>query len=167
MPIQPPVLNIRAGLQPGDIGYIIYLHGLLYAKEYGFDTTFDGCVASGMGEFAQTYDPQKDCLWVAELDREIVGSIAIVGQPDGIARLRWFLVHPRARGCGFGRGLLECALGFCRKCGFSSVFLWTLDNLEVAIHLYRAAGFRPTEEETHFIWGHTLTKVRYDLRLQP
>jgi ribosomal protein S18 acetylase RimI-like enzyme len=167
MPTPPPDPHIRAGLQPGDIGCVITLHGLLYAEEYGFDTTFDGYVASGMGEFAQTYDPQKDCLWVAELDGEIVGSIAIVGQPDGIARLRWFLVHPRARGYGLGRKLLDRALAFCRERGFNAVFLWTLDNLDAAIHLYRSAGFRPTEEKTHSIWGHTLTEVRYDLHLQP
>ena len=167
MPTPPPELHIRAGLEPGDIGYVIHLHGLLYAEEYRFDTTFDGYVASGMGEFAKTYDPQKDCLWVAEANGEIVGSIAINGQPDQAAQLRWFIVHPRARGGGLGRRLLEAALGFCRERGFSAVFLWTLDNLDAAIHLYRSAGFRQTDEKTHVIWGHTLTEARYELSLQP
>jgi ribosomal protein S18 acetylase RimI-like enzyme len=159
-------VRIRAGLRPGDIGYITYLHGILYAEEYHYDTTFDGYVALGIGEFAKAYNPGKDCLWVAEADGQIVGSIAIVGRPGGEAQLRWFLVHPAARGQGWGRALLEEALRFCREKGVGSVFLWTVGNLEAAVHLYRSVGFERTEQQTHHIWGQALTEERYDLSLR-
>ena len=56
-------MNIRTYLQPGDIGTIIQLHGILYAQEYGLDHTFEGYVASGMGEFAASYDQENDYRW--------------------------------------------------------------------------------------------------------
>ena len=105
-------MNIRTYLQPGDIGTIIQLHGILYDREYGLDHTFEGYVASGMGEFAAAYDPANDYFAVAEVDGRIIGSIVIVHQADQVARLRWFLVLPEARGAGLGRRMLEDAMTF-------------------------------------------------------
>ena len=158
-------IQIRAGLHPGDVGYVTYLHGILYAEEYQYDTTFDGYVALGMGEFARDYDSRKDCLWVAEMGDQIVGSIALVGKPDNTAQLRWFIVHPVARGQGLGRRLLAEALDFCREKQFASVFLWTVSNLDAAIYLYRSAGFNRIEQATHHLWGHVITEERYHLSL--
>jgi GNAT superfamily N-acetyltransferase len=94
-----------------------------------------------------------------------VGSIAIVGQADGVAQLRWFLVKPEARGIGLGRRLLREALEFCRDSECRRVFLWTLAELKTAAHLYEQAGFRKTEQKTHEIWGCVRTEERYDLTL--
>lgn len=159
-----PQIEIRTDIRPGDIGYLVYLHGIVYANEYQLDHTFEGYVAAGLGEFAKSYDEGKDRLWLAEIESRIVGSIAIVGLPDKTAQLRWFLVHPDARG-GLGRRLLEGALEFCRLRDFDSVFLWTLSGLPAAAHLYQHAGFRRTEQKTHEIWGSTRTEERYDLVL--
>jgi len=53
-------MQIHTNFRPGDLGYIIYLHGSLYAAEYGLDHTFEGEVAARMGEFAKSFDPKKD-----------------------------------------------------------------------------------------------------------
>ena len=157
--------HIRSNLRPGDIGYIIYLHGALYAKEYGWDYTFEGYVAQSLATFALSSDARKDSLWIAEIDGQIVGSIGVVGNSNSEAQLRWLLVHPAQRGSGLGRILLNKALEFCRDREFKSVFLWTVSDLKVAAHLYQLAGFRKTEEKTHRMWGKTLTEERYDLLL--
>jgi len=158
-------MNIRTQLKPGDIGYIIYLHGTLYAQEYELDQTFEGDVAIKMGEFAKTYDPNKDFFAVAELNGQIVGSIVINGLSDEIALLRWFLVHPDARGRGLGHQLIDNALAFCRERGFKKVRLWTISELKAAAHLYKEAGFVVTREETHEIWGAQRTEQEYELTL--
>jgi ribosomal protein S18 acetylase RimI-like enzyme len=163
---QTPIA-VRTEVKPGDIGYITYLHGVLYAEEYGLDCTFEGYVADGLARFALAFDARKDRLWVAELDGHIVGSIGIVGASASEAQLRWFLVHPTCRGRGLGRTLLQEALRFCRDRSFASVFLWTFSELQTAAHLYRSVGFRKTEHKTHPIWGKMLTEQRYDLVLRP
>lgn len=163
--ITPEVITIRTELQPGDIGYIIYLHGSLYAREYALDRTFEGDVARNMGGFAKTYDPRTDYFAVAELNGSIVGSIVINGLPDEVGLVRWFLVHPSVRGRGLGHELINGALAFCRERGFKKVRLWTISELKAAAHLYRQAGFVVTREETHEIWGATRTEQEYELNL--
>ncbi|HEY2961561.1 MAG TPA: GNAT family N-acetyltransferase [Pyrinomonadaceae bacterium] len=156
-------MEIRTHIEPGDIGYITYLHGVLYAREYGLDHTFEGHVAERLGEFAKQYDPSKDYFAVAEIDQRIVGSIMIHGLPDNTAMLRFFLVHPDARGRGLGKELMGRALAFCREHAFERIFLWTISDLKTAIHLYKQAGFECTERNTHEIWGASRTEERYDL----
>ena len=163
--IVPEVITIRTELQPGDIGYLIYLHGVLYAHEYGLDGTFEGGVAERFGEFAQEYDPRKDYFAVAELNGRIVGSVVINGLSDELAQLRWCLAHPDARGRGLGHELINGALAFCRERGFKRVHLWTITELAAARHLYQLAGFVVTREETHEIWGAMRTEQEYELEL--
>ena len=157
--------KIRHHVKPGDIGYITYLHGILYAKEYGYDQTFEAYVVGGLAEFVQSFSPDKDRIWLAETNGQIIGSIAIVGHSKVDAQLRWFLVHPDYRGLGIGKELLKDALQFCKECKYKTIFLWTTSELMEAGHLYTRFGFSKTEEKTHEIWGKKVTEERYDLHL--
>ncbi len=155
---------IRHDLRPGDIGYLIYLHGILYAQEHGFDHTFEPYVAGPMAEFVKSRT-ERERLWIVEKDGQILGSVAIVKFSETQAQLRWLLLHPDARGCGMGKSLVEKAVQFCRDRGYSAVFLWTVNALEAAARLYESVGFRVTEEKTREIWGTVVTEQRYDLEL--
>jgi len=72
-------MRIRNNLNPGDLGYIIQLHGTLYAHEYNLDHTFEGYVAARMGEFAQSFDARKDFVAIAEDDEQIVPTGGVHG----------------------------------------------------------------------------------------
>ena len=165
-------VRIRSELRPGDIGMVIYLHGTLYAKEQGWDHTFEAYVAGPLGEFARS-PARRSRLWIVERESEktadrggqVAGSIAIVEASATEAQLRWYLLHPDLRGRGIGRRLLEGAISFCRGEGYESVFLWTVSALTAAATLYRAAGFHLTEEQEQRLWGATVIEQRYELRL--
>lgn len=158
-------LRIRTTLAPGDLGRITALHGVLYAQEYGWTTPFEAYVAEGLARFGRAARTEADRIWLAEKGDRLVGCIAIVGHPDGSAQLRWFLVHPEARGVGLGRRLFEAAMDFCRARAVGTVFLWTAAGLPAAAHLYRSVGFRLTEEHAEDGWGAPATVQRYELRL--
>ena len=159
-------VTVRHDLRPGDMGRVIAMHGVLYAEEYGFDHGFEAYVAETVAELGRLVRPGLDRLWVAEWDGRLVGSIAILGRADGAAQLRWFLVHPEARGSGLGRRLIADALAFCRTAGYRSVYLWTVTGLDAAARLYVAAGFRRTETKPPAtLWGVQLAEERYDLDL--
>ena len=102
----PPNINIRCDLQPGDVGYLVFLHGTIYAAEQGWDHTFEAYVAGPLAEFAKSHS-ERERIWIVERSGEVAGSIAIVEAPDNKAQLRWLLLHPDLRGRGIGRTLMQ------------------------------------------------------------
>jgi ribosomal protein S18 acetylase RimI-like enzyme len=137
----------------------------MYAREHGYDQTFEAYVACGLAEFVQSFNPDKDRIWLAETKTRIIGSVAIVGHSRTSAQLRWFLVHPEYRRLGIGKQLLEEAVRFCKECKYKTIFLWTTNELTAASHLYTRFRFIKTEEKTHRIWGKTVTEEKYELHL--
>jgi DNA-binding MarR family transcriptional regulator/GNAT superfamily N-acetyltransferase len=154
----------RDELKPGDLGYLIYLHGKLYAAESGYTLEFEGYVAKTFYEFVEHYDHVNDKIWLASYNDEIVASIAILKRSKDEAQLRWFLVHPMFRGTGVGRKLLETALSYCAQ-RFRRVYLLTADTQHKAIAMYQKAGFTLTSSTAVEQWGKRLREERYDLIL--
>src|SRR5262245_57962092 len=70
-------ITLRTELRAGDVGMIIYLHGVIYAAERGFDATFEAYVAEPLAEFVRAGNP-RERLWIAERAGRIVGCVAIV-----------------------------------------------------------------------------------------
>ena len=157
-------ISIRNDLRPGDIGYLIFLHGVLYAEEYQFDATFEPYVAGPMAEFSKSHS-ERERIWIVEKAGAVAGSVAIVEAPENAAQLRWLILHPGVRGLGLGRRLVREAVDFSSACGYERIFLWTVKGLAAATRIYTALGFRLTEENTHPIWGNTITEQRFELEL--
>ena len=155
-------IRFRKMLKPGDLGTIVYLHGLLYAHEYGYDHTFEPYVAEPLSKFV-LFQSDRERIWIAEKNEKIVGSVAIVKYIENKAQLRWLLVHPSERGAGVGKKLVGSALEFGRNAGYESVFLWTLNILPVAARIYRSFGFEKVEEKPGRVWGVGLTEEKYML----
>ncbi|KIC41948.1 MarR family transcriptional regulator [Ruegeria sp. ANG-R] len=142
--------------EPGDLGTITHQHGRLYAKEYGWDWTFEALVAEIVGHFAKSYDPDCERCWVAERDGAVIGSVFIVREDEETAKLRLLYVDESARGLGLGRKLVEETLRFARAKGYKRMVLWTNDVLVSARRIYEAAGFELLEEEPHHSFGKDL-----------
>ncbi|MCX5826769.1 MAG: GNAT family N-acetyltransferase [Deltaproteobacteria bacterium] len=155
---------VRFELRPGDIGYITWLHGILYAKEQGWNHTFEAYVAGPLAEFAKMQSARQR-IWIAELDGKIVGTVAVVDAGENRAQLRWLLVDPCARGVGLGRRLVKESIQFATESGYRSIFLWTVSDLHAAGALYRSCGFAKTLKQPRVIWGKMVTEERYDLAL--
>lgn len=159
---------LRTQLRPGDIDQVVLLHGRLYAREHGYDHTFEAYVAEPLARFACTASP-RERIWLAERDERILGCIAIVAAESApeVAQLRWFLVDPVARGAGLGRRLIEEAIAFARDQGYRSIVLWTVGDLHAAAHLYRSAGFRRVGQRPGHVWGVDVVEEQYELAAIP
>jgi len=147
---------------PGDVGYVAHLHGDLYSKTCQFGPIFEYYVMKGLTEFMLDHDGGE--LWIAEVNGNAVGSIAITKAKDSEAQLRWFLIDENYQGMGIGNKLMETALNFSKAQNYRHVFLWTVNILEPARHLYSKYNFKLTEEKANEEWTKTpLVEERWDL----
>ena len=146
---------IHRGYLPGCIGRITELHARYYAALVGFDVPFEAKVATELSTFCVDYSDDRDGLWLALIDGQVQGSIAIDGTHADAhgAHLRWFITANMLRGQGAGQALLGSALRFCDDKGYRKVVLWTFDELHAARHLYEKHGFRLAHTQRGAQWG--------------
>lgn len=157
-------ISIRTTLRPGDIGYVTYMHGALYSKEYNYGLPFESYVARGLCEFYEKYDPRRNRIWACEQNDRMIGFLLLMDRGSA-AQLRYFLIEPEYRGIGLGTKLLDFYMDFLRECGYRESYLWTTHELDAAAHLYTRLGFQLTEEKESSAFGKPLREQRYDLML--
>ena len=163
-PIEPEPYSLRPH-RPGDIGWVVHRHSVLYHREYDFDTSFEALVAEIGAQFIRNFDPARERAWIAERRDEIVGSVFLVRQSDSVAKLRLLLVEPSVRGLGLGRRLTEECIAFARDRGYAKITLWTHDVLTAARAIYDRAGFRLIASEPHHSFGQDLIGENWELDL--
>ena len=157
-------ISFRTELRSGDIGYVTYMHGSLYHKEYGYGLSFENYVAKGLCEFYEKYNPKRNRIWACEHNDRMIGFLLLMERGEA-AQLRYFLIEPNYRGIGLGAKLMNLYMDFLRACGYKTSYLWTTHELSTAASLYKRHGFRLTGEKDSTAFGKPVREQRYDLIL--
>jgi DNA-binding MarR family transcriptional regulator/predicted N-acetyltransferase YhbS len=158
--LEPAAVRIR-GLEPGDLGWLVERHGVLYASEYGWDQSFERLVA----QIAADFNPGTDRAWIAERDGQRLGAVLCVHHDDTTAKLRTLLVEPEARGLGLGTTLVQAVIRHAKHSGYTTLTLWTNDILTAARHIYEREGFTLEHEAPNPAFGHDLVEQTWSLTL--
>jgi GNAT superfamily N-acetyltransferase len=158
-------ISIHREFSPGDLGQLVYIHGVQNFADYGFNQVHEAYCAKIAVELILDRDKRRSSAWLAKKENKIVGSILIVERPSNQAQLRLLFVDRTVRGIGLGRWLVEESIRYCRASGFNLVYLWTVDGLDRAISLYESVGFARVAEKTVEEWGRRGVEVRFDLHL--
>lgn len=151
--------------RPGDLGWVVQVHGELYAREYGFDAQFEGLVATVAGKFLQQFDPQHEKGWIAEVDGERAGSVFVVRKSPTVAQLRLLILRPEARGLGLGGRLTDECIAFARSRGYRKLTLWTQSILTAARAIYASRGFVLKRSEPYAAFSQQLVSEVWELKL--
>ena len=151
--------------QPGDLGWIVRMHGALYASEYGYDSHFEAVVARIAADFLDRFDATRERCWIAEVDGENVGSVCLVKKSAAVAKLRLLIVDPKARGLGIGRRLVDECIRFARQAGYRKITLWTHGHLAAARAIYESSGFVCVDRTRSKTFGKNLVDETWELKL--
>ena len=115
-----------------------------YANSLTIDLSFQNFeaeVANLPGEYA----PPRGVLLLAYVDHALAGCCALrpldTADTPHTAEMKRLYVRKAFRGFGLGRQLAEAALDAALHCGYASVVLDTLDEMEAARNLYSGLGF--------------------------
>lgn len=163
-PASAPTLVLRDP-QPGDMGWVVQQHGEVYAREYGWDSTFEALVAGIVAGYMRDHQPAWERCWIAELDGERCGSVFVVRKSKTVAQLRLLILTPQARGLGLGARLTDECIAFARGKGYKKMVLWTNSCLDGARAIYAKRGFALVKSEPYTGFGKDLVGETWELRL--
>lgn len=150
---------------PGDIGWVVQQHGEVYAREYGWNSSFEALVAGIAGEFLLKFQPEWERCWIAELHGERVGAIFVVRKSPTVAQLRMLILAPAARGLGLGGKLVDECIAFARRKGYRKMTLWTNACLVAARGIYAKRGFELVKSQPHEGYGAPQVGEIWELKL--
>jgi GNAT superfamily N-acetyltransferase len=153
-------------LEIGDAGWLVERHAVLYARDEGFDASFEALVAEILAAYIRTRDPARERAFIAVAEGRRVGSVFCVRSDEpGVAKLRLFLIEPDWRGRGLGRRLLAACLGFAREAGYDRLRLWTHESHRAACALYARSGFRLLDSRPVRSFGQDLVEQSWEIGL--
>lgn len=113
--------------------------------EYGFASNVGG-VERDLADVARGYGAPRAGFWVAELERAVVGTVAIRPKEGATCELKRLYVSRAARGRGVGRALYAHAEAFARAAGYERIWLDSSRRFVEARRLYEKNGFVLLEE---------------------
>jgi ribosomal protein S18 acetylase RimI-like enzyme len=117
-------------------------------REYAASLNVSQCFQDFEAELAGLpgeYAPPRGALLLASAMGAAAGCCALRAMDHvdyaNAGEMKRLYVRPEFRGLGVGRLLAEAVLDQARLCGFTSVLLDTLDDMEAARALYEELGF--------------------------
>ena len=125
------------GLEPGDLGWLVERHGVLYAREYGWDQSFERLVAQHRRRVQPRHRPRLG-RGDATSGSAPCCAFTKTTRRRSCARCSWS--RKRAVSAS-ARTLVQEVIKHAKQRGYSTLTLWTNDVLHAARRIYEREGF--------------------------
>lgn len=162
-PSEPEPSYILRDPEPGDMGWIVHRHGVLYTQEQNWDVSFEGVVAEIVAQYLKNYNPKRERCWIVEHAGQVAGSVFVTEGNQDTAKLRLLYVEPNARGLGIGQRLVSECIKFAKAKNYKRLTLWTHSIQTSAGKIYEAQGFKMVEQSELDVFGHKLERQNWEL----
>jgi putative acetyltransferase len=113
--------------------------------EYGANREGFAFADAELDELTQAFAGSQSAYWIATMDNKVVGGAGfgpLQGGDPSICELKKMYLLPEARGCGFGKGLMDVILKNAKEAGYRRIYLETTANMTQARALYEKYGFQ-------------------------
>jgi GNAT superfamily N-acetyltransferase len=137
------VPRIRA-YTPDDRAAVLRLVEAILA-EFGFASQTGG-VDRDLREAHERYAGGRAGFWVAEIDGEVVGTVAVRPKGAATCEIKRLYLRGDRRGSGLGQALYAHAEAFARAAGYERIWLDSSRRFTGARKLYERNGFVLLEE---------------------
>ena len=115
---------------------------LEYLDKYNLTESHDMIILDNPGEIVLG---RGGFLWLAKAGEEIVGTVGIMDEGNGIFELIKMCVAESWRGKGISKLLMETCLQKVKELGGEKLFLFSNHQLQTALKLYTKYGFKNVE----------------------
>ncbi len=117
---------------------------LEYRSLLGFDLCFQN-FEEELSTLPGKYAPPKGRLYLASLDEQVIGCIALRPLEENKCEMKRFYVRPQYRGQKAGRALVTKLIEEAKTIGYRQMFLDTVPSQQIAQTLYGSLGFYKIE----------------------
>ena len=125
---------------PGDIGWVISMHGKMYAQDFKFEPQFEIDIARKMILFFDKAN-NFDRLLIPHVKGHRAGSIAVSRESEKTAFINFVLVVDEFRHQGVATHMMHEVINHAQQHHFSALRLETYSCLKGARQLYQKIGF--------------------------
>ena len=131
----------------------------ILTNEYPFDRK--AYSDSDLNNIAESYSGPRDTFFVLDNNDDIVGTIGIKEDSQSYALIRRFFIRSDFRGKGYGKKLMDEAVGYCKSKDYKHVIFRGTNRMTQALELCRKKGFK--EQEAIDMGGFSIYKLVLDL----
>jgi GNAT superfamily N-acetyltransferase len=113
--------------------------------EFGFAAKMES-LERDLAEAHARYASERAGFWVAEIDGEVVGTVAVRPKEGATCEIKRLYLRADKRGAGLGQALYAHAEAFARRAGYRTIWLDSSRRFAGARRLYERNGFVLLEE---------------------
>jgi predicted N-acetyltransferase YhbS len=106
-------------------------------------------VTPDVSEITKRFDEGPQ--WVAEIGNEIVGTVSVTTEPEGLY-IRSMAVDPNVQGRGIGHKLMDAVNEFADASDHKRIFLYTTYFVPEAKTFYESHGYKWVRDTTAEEW---------------